>query len=253
MAARAGGRSVTRASSRAPRASRAPAAPRAPVPSRAPRAKPGPHSTGSAADFLPARRTLPALREAAAGCRGCELWRLGTQTVFGEGPARARVMFVGEQPGDQEDKAGRPFVGPSGKLLNSALDAAEIARSDVFVTNAVKHFKWERGEKSARRIHKKPNSAEITACRPWLESELEVVQPDVIVCLGATAAQALLGKQFRITRDRGKPITSPLGRVVFATVHPSAVLRAPDPEARAQAERDFVSDIRKVGRYLRGH
>ena len=221
------------------------------TPTGARRAKPGPHSTGSAADFLPPRTTLPALRAAAAKCRGCELWRLGTQTVFGEGSSGARVIFVGEQPGDQEDKAGRPFVGPSGKLLDAALEAAGIDRDDVYVTNAVKHFKWERGEKSARRIHKKPNASEITACHPWLEAELAVVKPEVVVCLGATAAQALLGKEFRITRDRGKAIRAPFAEVVFATVHPSSVLRAPDPEARQLAERDFIADIRKVGRYLR--
>ncbi len=183
-------------------------------------------------------------------CRGCHLWTLGTQTVFGEGPAHAPVMIVGEQPGDQEDRAGHPFVGPSGRLLDRALEEAAIDRGDVYVTNAVKHFKWERGEKSARRIHKKPNDAEIRACHPWLEEEIRLVKPHVIVCLGATAAQAIMGKTFRVTKQRGKPVPAPNGSVVIATVHPSSVLRAPDADARAQAERDFLADIKKVARYL---
>ena len=205
---------------------------------------------GSAADFIPPSPTLPKLRTAAMTCRGCHLWTLGTQTVFGEGPAHAPVMIVGEQPGDQEDRAGHPFVGPSGRLLDRALEEAAIDRGDVYVTNAVKHFKWERGEKSARRIHKKPNDAEIRACHPWLEEEIRLVKPHVIVCLGATAAQAIMGKTFRVTKQRGKPVPAPNGSVVIATVHPSSVLRAPDAEARAQAERDFLSDIKKVARYL---
>jgi len=207
-------------------------------------------ATGSAADFIPPNPTLPKLRTAAMTCRGCHLWTLGTQTVFGEGPAHAPVMIVGEQPGDQEDRAGHPFVGPSGRLLDRALEEAAIDRGDVYVTNAVKHFKWERGEKSARRIHKKPNDAEIRACHPWLEEEIRLVKPHVIVCLGATAAQAIMGKTFRVTKQRGKPVPAPNGSVVIATVHPSSVLRAPDAEARAQAERDFLSDIKKVARYL---
>src|ERR671929_1209813 len=154
--------------------------------------------TGSAADFIPPRPTLAKLRDAAAGCRGCDLWAVGTQTVFGEGPRNATVMFVGEQPGDQEDKAGAPFVGPSGQLLDAALEQAGIDRREVYVTNAVKHFKWERGEKGKRRIHKKPNDAEVAACRPWLDAEIALVRPRVIVCLGSTAAKALLGKQFRV-------------------------------------------------------
>src|SRR5215210_5500541 len=157
-------------------------------------------TTGSAADFLPTRRTLPSLRSASKGCRGCHLWKVGTQTVFGEGSNTSRVMFVGEQPGDQEDRAGRPFVGPSGKLLDSALVEAGIDRDAVYVTNAVKHFKWERAERGERRIHKKPNAAEIAACHPWLDLEIALVKPKVIVCLGATAAQALLGKAFRVTK-----------------------------------------------------
>ena len=207
-------------------------------------------ATGSAADFIPANPTLATLRDAAMTCRGCHLWTLGTQTVFGEGPKRARVMIVGEQPGDQEDRAGHPFVGPSGKLLDRALEEAGITRGEVYVTNAVKHFKWERGEKSARRIHKKPNDAEIRACHPWLEEEMRLVKPQVVVCLGATAAQAIMGKSFRVTKERGKPVSAPNGGTVIATVHPSSVLRAPDAEARAQAERDFLSDIKKVARHL---
>ena len=207
-------------------------------------------ATGSAADFLPPNPTLPKLRAAAMKCRGCHLWTLGTQTVFGEGPKAARVMIVGEQPGDQEDRAGHPFVGPSGKLLDRALEEAGIERDDVYVTNAVKHFKWERGEKSARRIHKKPNDAEIRACHPWLEEEIRLVQPQVVVCLGATAAQAIMGKSFRVTKERGRAVKSPSGGTVIATVHPSSVLRAPDAAARAQAERDFMSDIKKVARHI---
>lgn len=207
-------------------------------------------ATGSAADFVPARPTLPKLRAAAAHCRGCDLWRNATQTVFGEGRRTARVMIVGEQPGDQEDREGRPFVGPSGRLLDEALDAAGIDRDLVYVTNAVKHFKWDRGEKSARRIHKKPNDAEIRACRPWLDAELAVVQPRVVVCLGATAAQSLLGKSFRVTKSRGTPIASDVAPVVFATVHPSSVLRARTDAERARARTDFIADIKAVGRYL---
>jgi DNA polymerase len=207
-------------------------------------------ATGSAADFIPPNPTLPKLRAAAMTCRGCHLWTLGTQTVFGEGPKRARVMIVGEQPGDQEDRAGHPFVGPSGKLLDRALEEAKIDRDDVYVTNAVKHFKWERGEKSARRIHKKPNDAEIRACHPWLAEEIRLVQPEVVVCLGATAAQAIMGKSFRVTKERGRTVKAPNGGTVIATVHPSSVLRAPDANARAQAERDFLADIKKVARQL---
>ena len=183
-------------------------------------------------------------------CRGCHLWTLGTQTVFGEGPKRARVMIVGEQPGDQEDRAGHPFVGPSGKLLDRALEEAGIDRDDVYVTNAVKHFKWERGEKSARRIHKKPNDAEIRACHPWLDEEIRLVRPEVVVCLGATAAQSIMGKSFKVTKERGRAVKAPNGGTVIATVHPSSVLRAPDADARAQAEKDFFADLKKVARQL---
>jgi DNA polymerase len=207
----------------------------------------------SAASYIPERPTLEKVRTAAMGCKACWLWTLGTQTVFGEGPRQAEVMFVGEQPGDQEDRAGRPFVGPAGKLLDRALDEAGIDRETVYVTNVVKHFKWERGEKGPRRIHKKPNDAEIRACRPWLDAEITLVRPHTIIALGATAAQAILGKQFRVTKDRGKPMPSPLAEAVFATVHPSAVLRAPDPQARALAEQQFMADVKKVARYLATH
>ena len=208
-------------------------------------------ATGSAADFIPPRPTLAKARDAAARCRGCHLWRVGTQTVFGEGSSTATVIFVGEQPGDQEDRAGRPFVGPAGRLLDNALADAGIDRQSVYVTNAVKHFKWERAERGERRLHKKPNAVEVAACHPWLELEIELVRPRVIVCLGATAAQALLGRAFRVTRDRGKPIPSRWAEVVVATVHPSSILRAPDPESREQARRDFVKDLHTVAGLLR--
>ena len=207
-------------------------------------------ATGSAADFVPARPTLRTLRQAAARCRGCRLWAVGTQTVFGEGPARARVLIVGEQPGDQEDREGRPFVGPAGRLLDEALAEAGIDRGEVYVTNAVKHFMWERGEKSKRRIHKKPNDAEIRACRPWLDQELALVKPEVVICLGATAAQGLLGKAFRVTMSRGRRIPVDFAEAAFATVHPSSILRAPDPAARAESRRALVADLRKVAKYL---
>jgi uracil-DNA glycosylase family protein len=206
-------------------------------------------STGSAADFMPQVPTLAALRKASAGCRGCRLWTIGTQTVFGEGPETARVLVVGEQPGDSEDREGRPFVGPAGRLLDSALEAAGIDRDDVYVTNAVKHFKWEPREGTKRRIHKKPGDREIRACYPWLDAEMAVLRPEVIVCLGATAAQAMLGKDFRVTQQRGRPIETDRGATIFATVHPSAVLRAP-PDARESAEREFFTDLRQIGQYL---
>jgi DNA polymerase len=205
--------------------------------------------TGSAADFIPPRPTLSKLRTASKGCRGCDLFKLGTQTVFGEGPTSARVMVVGEQPGDQEDKAGRPFVGPSGKLLDHAFDATGIDRDDVYVTNAVKHFKWARDARTKRRIHKTPSAGEIRACHPWLEQEIAVIRPHVIVCLGATAAKALLGRTFSVMKKRGIAISSEWAPAVIATVHPSAVLRAPSDQ-RALAERMFVADIRKVARFL---
>jgi uracil-DNA glycosylase len=205
-------------------------------------------STDSAADFIPPRATLSKLRAAAAGCRGCDLWRYSTQTVFGEGYANARVMFVGEQPGDEEDKAGLPFVGPSGRLLDAALEAAGIARDSVYVTNAVKHFKFVPHELTRRRLHKKPGAAEVRACRPWLLEEIRLVEPELIVALGSTAAQALMGKSFRVTEERGKVLESEWGQLI-ATVHPSAVLRAP-PDVREQARRDFFHDVARVARHL---
>jgi uracil-DNA glycosylase len=202
---------------------------------------------GSAADFLPEQLTLSALREAAAACRGCHLWQVGTQTVFGEGAADAEAMFVGEQPGDQEDRAGRPFVGPAGRLLDDALEAAGIDRSSTYVTNAVKHFKWQ--ARGKRRIHQKPNWTEITACRPWLEAEIAVVQPRALVLLGATAAQSLFGRQFRVTQNRGKLLDSELAEAVTATVHPSSILRG-EPEGRERNFAAFVDDLRVVAKLL---
>lgn len=195
----------------------------------------------SAADFLPEELTLPALREAAAGCRGCQLWQVGTQTVFGEGDAAARALFVGEQPGDQEDRAGKPFAGPAGRVFDEALEAAGIDRSSVYVTNAVKHFKWQ--ARGKRRIHQKPNWTEITACRPWLEAELEAVKPRVLVLLGATAAQSLLGRDFRVTQHRGELLDSGLAEAVTATVHPSSILRG-EPADREANFAAFVDDLR---------
>jgi DNA polymerase len=192
--------------------------------------------------------SLAQLKAEAASCTNCDLYKNATQTVFGEGPAQARVMFVGEQPGDSEDKKGQPFVGPAGRLLDEALAEAGIPRNDVYVTNVVKHFKWE--PRGKRRIHQKPNAREIAACRPWLDREVQAVQPDVIVCLGSTAAQALLGKTFRVTRERGKPVPSPLARHVVATVHPSSVLRAPDDESRAREIKAFIADIKEVARLM---
>jgi uracil-DNA glycosylase len=202
---------------------------------------------GTAAPLIPERPTLPKVREAAAGCKACDLWRSGTQTVFGEGATGATVMFVGEQPGNDEDLAGRPFVGPAGRILDEALAEAGIDRAQTYVTNAVKHFKWE--PRGKRRIHQKPNWAEMTACRPWLETEIELVKPKVVVCLGATAAQSLLGRQFRVTKQRGVPVESELAAVVIATVHPSSILRAP-PEDREQAMKDLVTDLRAVAKAM---
>jgi uracil-DNA glycosylase len=199
----------------------------------------------TAAPLIPPRPSVKKLREAAADCKACPLWKTGTQTVFGEGSPRSHVMFVGEQPGDQEDKAGHPFVGPAGKLFDRALEAADIDRSLAYVTNVVKHFKWKAQGK--RRIHQKPNWAEIAACRPWLEAELAVVKPRVLACLGATAAQALLGRQFRVTQHRGEPIESDLAPVVIATVHPSSILRSDDREAEFGA---FVDDLKTIAAHL---
>jgi DNA polymerase len=195
-------------------------------------------------ELIPERPTLGAVREAAAGCKACDLYKRGTQTVFGEGPRKAEVMFVGEQPGDAEDVAGRPFVGPAGRLLDRALEEAGIDRSIVYVTNVVKHFKWE--PRGKRRIHSKPNAAEIRACRPWLETEIALVKPRVVVCLGATAAQALLGNAFKVSRQRGAFVPSSLAPLVTATVHPSSILRAPDDETRREEMSRFVQDLRAV-------
>jgi DNA polymerase len=202
----------------------------------------------SAADRIPDRPTLRTVREAARDCKACDLWKRGTQTVFGEGPSRARLMLVGEQPGDQEDLTGHPFVGPAGKLLDRALADADIDRSDVYVTNVVKHFKWE--PRGKRRIHKKPAAGEIQACRPWLETEIALVRPQALVCLGATAAQALLGRTFKVTAHRGEFVTSDLAPLVLATVHPSSLLRAPDPDTRRAEIERFVDDLRLVARRL---
>jgi DNA polymerase len=198
----------------------------------------------SAADFLPAGRTLPAMAEAAQGCRGCDLYANATQAVFGQGRPGADVMLIGEQPGDREDREGAPFVGPAGKLLDTALERAGIDRDEVYLTNAVKHFKWE--PRGKRRIHKKPNTEEIRACNPWLQAELNVVKPKVIVCLGATAAQAVIGRGFRVTQHRGEFVDTPLEPLVTATVHPSSILRAQDDGTRRSQMEAFVRDLRTV-------
>jgi DNA polymerase len=195
--------------------------------------------------------SLDEVRAAAANCRACELWKCGTQTVFGEGSGHAELMLVGEQPGDKEDLAGRPFVGPAGRILDQALDDAGIDRSTVYVTNAVKHFKWE--ARGKRRLHKRPASVEIAACRPWLDQEIELVRPKVVVCMGATAAQALLGRSFKVTKQRGELFPQPQGHVITATVHPSSILRAPDPAARDAEMAAFTRDLRAVGRRLGVH
>lgn len=202
----------------------------------------------TSADLIPPRATLPGVRAAARDCRACDLYKLGTQTVFGEGASRAPLMLVGEQPGDQEDLSGHPFVGPSGKLLDRALAEAGLDRTSVYVTNVVKHFKWE--PRGKRRIHKKPSAGEIAACRPWLDTEIALVRPRAIVCLGATAAQALLGKAFKVTAHRGTFVDSPLAPLVMATVHPSSLLRAPDAETRRREIERFVEDLRLVARRL---
>jgi DNA polymerase len=203
----------------------------------------------SAADFMPEQLTLPSLKAAAADCKGCDLWKKGTQTVFGEGKRRATALFVGEQPGNEEDLTGKPFVGPAGRMFDSALEEAGINRQQTYVTNVVKHFKWE--PRGKRRIHKKPNSQEINACRPWLEAEIAVVKPQVVVALGATAAQALLGAQFRVTKNRGEFLESTLAPYIMATVHPSSILRAPDDETRRLEYRRFVDDLKKLARVLK--
>ena len=201
-----------------------------------------------AKELIPERPTLPKLRDAARGCRGCGLWRGGTQTVIGAGPRRARTMLVGEQPGDQEDRAGKPFVGPAGRVLDVALEAAGIDRGVAFVTNAVKNFKWRAG-RGRRRLHQRPDAAEVRACRPWLEAELAVVRPDLLVLLGATAARSLLGPSFRVTRERGKLVSSDLAPLVTATVHPSSILRG-EPEEREESMAALVADLRFAARTL---
>jgi DNA polymerase len=204
---------------------------------------------GDAGRFIPDKPTLGTVKDAAADCKACDLWRTGTQTVFGEGRRTARVVLVGEQPGNEEDLSGKPFVGPAGKLLDRALVEAGIDRNDVYVTNVVKHFKWE--PRGKRRIHKKPNAGEIGACRPWLDIELTLVKPRLVVCLGATAAQALLGKTFKVSQRRGEFIEGVMQPVVMATVHPSSILRAPDEEARHAEMRRFVEDLKRVAERLK--
>jgi uracil-DNA glycosylase len=206
-------------------------------------------TAGSARDFLPPRITLASLRQAARTCRGCPLFRRATQTVFGEGRAGARLALVGEQPGNDEDREGRPFVGPAGRILDRALEAAGIARSDTYVTNVVKHFKWE--PRGKRRIHKRPGAREIGACLPWLEHEMRVVQPQVLVCLGATAAQALLGRGFRVTAQRGRALATRFGRTV-ATIHPSSILRLPDAGDRRREMGRLTRDLQVAASLLNG-
>jgi DNA polymerase len=201
-----------------------------------------------ASPFVPQGATLAQLREAAQKCKGCELYRHATQAVLGEGPSTARIVMVGEQPGDKEDLAGKPFVGPAGGLLTKALEDAGIDRSDVYITNAVKHFKFE--ERGKRRIHKKPSETEIVACRPWLDAELSLIKPQIVVCLGATAAHAIIGKKHRLLQERGRFFEHSVAKSVTATVHPSAILRAPTPEQRHAAYEAFVSDLKAVRRKL---
>ena len=199
-------------------------------------------SDGDATPFLPAARTLEALREAARSCHGCDLWQRATQTVFGEGPEGARMMLVGEVPGDREDREGRPFVGPAGRELDRAFEAVGISRADVYLTNAVKHFRFE--ERGKRRIHQRPDARQIRACRPWLRAEIDVIRPEAIVVLGATAAKSLLGSTFRLMAQRGQPLDSDLAPIVVATIHPSAILRGPDDDARQAQRQMFTDDLR---------
>lgn len=206
--------------------------------------------SASASEFIPEHATPRALREAVQACRGCDLYARATQAVFGEGPFAAEIMLIGEQPGDEEDRQGHPFVGPSGKLLDRALAEAGIERSAVYVTNAVKHFKFE--ERGKRRLHKKPNGLEIRACRPWLEAEINLIQPRIIVCLGATAAQSIFGNTYRLTKERGEFVRNSWAPHVTSTVHPSAVLRAPDEEQRHAEYARFVADLKKVQRVWKG-
>jgi uracil-DNA glycosylase family protein len=206
-------------------------------------------ATAAAPSLFTQVQTLDDLRAQAAHCKACDLWKNATQTVFGEGAQRPKILFVGEQPGDQEDLQGRPFVGPAGKLLDTALEAAGIDREKTYITNAVKHFKWE--PRGKRRIHKKPNGSEIAACRPWLDAEITALRPDVIVCLGATAAQALLGRDFRVTQDRGRLMDFSSAPHIMATVHPSSILRAPDDETRQIEMEHFIDDLKKLSRFAR--
>jgi DNA polymerase len=214
-----------------------------------------PRGTGSARDFIPAqpaKQTLPVLRDAAQSCQGCGLYAFATQAVFGEGPSHAKVMLVGEQPGDREDVAGEPFVGPAGQLLDRALVEAGIDRQTVYITNMVKHFKWKRVGyvPGKRRLHDKPNQYEVTACRPWLEAEIAKVKPTIVVCLGSTAAQGLIMKTFKVTKQRGEFFTSDLAPFITATIHPSAILRAPDDISREHEFGEFVADLRRVAEKL---
>jgi uracil-DNA glycosylase len=204
---------------------------------------------GAAEELIPDQPTIASVTEAAKECKACRLWERATQTVFGEGSEGAEVVMVGEQPGDREDIEGRPFVGPAGKLLDRALEEAGIDRTKVYITNVVKHFKWT--PKGKKRIHKKPAADEIAACRPWLSSEVELVKPKVVVCLGATAAQALIGRTFRVSRERGQFLKSPLAPLITATVHPSSILRAPDEESRDMEMKLFIQDLAKVAQKLK--
>lgn len=201
-----------------------------------------------AARWIPPRPAFAALREAVQHCHGCDLYRDATQAVFGEGPRKARIILVGEQPGNEEDLKGRPFVGPAGRILDRALADAGLNRDDVYVTNAVKHFRFE--ERGKRRLHKKPRTSEIVACRPWLEAEIRLIKPEVLVCLGATASETLFGSSFRLTRQRGVPLHHPWAAHVLATIHPSAILRAPDEESRHREYASFVNDLKAAARLL---
>jgi len=204
----------------------------------------------SAEDFFPEKIDLASLKDAAKDCRGCDLWKAATQTVFGEGKPLARVVLIGEQPGDKEDLSGHPFVGPAGRILDEALAEAGIDRDAAYVTNVVKHFKWKSSPTGKRRLHERPRASEVAACKPWLDAELSVLQPEVVVLLGATAAQAIFGRQFRVTEHRGKWLDSALGKRVMATVHPSSILRAPDSEARASQYKAFVDDLKVIASEL---
>lgn len=218
------------------------------VPGKEPKQSPREVTSSNILVIASTARTISELRHTAANCKACDLWKNATQTVFGEGSPKARIMFVGEQPGDQEDRAGHPFVGPAGKLLDEALDQAGINRAEVYVTNVVKHFKWTSAERGKRRIHQKPRYSEIQACRPWLDAELRLIKPEILVCLGATAAQSLLGRTFSVSRQRGQRVESPLAPYVTATVHPSSILRAPDSKSRELQMRAFIKDLAKIAK-----